>query len=89
MVDPSRLQSAKAGLSKRSTFEAAIKELQELISDSTVEDRQQLWEAVKRCFTLLKTRYVAQAFWIAGQDLFTATLQVRLIYISAGAQSSL
>ena len=85
MVDSSRLQSAKAGLSKRSTFESAMRELQELISDSTMEDRQQLWEAVKRCFTLLKTRYTALAFWIAGQDLFTATLQVKLANISAGA----
>ena len=76
MVDPALLQNAKAGLSKRSTFESAIKQLQELISDSTVEDMQQLWEAIKRCFTLLKTRYTAQAFWLAGQDLFTATQQV-------------
>ena len=49
-MDLSRLQSTKAGLSKRSTFEFATKEPQELISDSTVEDRQQLWEALKRCF---------------------------------------
>lgn len=76
MVDPSRLQSAKAALSRRSTFEVAIKELQELISDSTVEDKQQLWDAVKRCFTLLKTRYTAQAFWVAGRELFTVAQQV-------------
>jgi hypothetical protein len=34
----------------------------------------ELWEAVARAFTLLRSRYTAPAFWRAGQMLFQAAL---------------
>lgn len=33
----------------------------------------ELWEAVRRASTLLRSRYTAPAFWRAGQMLFQVT----------------
>jgi hypothetical protein len=63
----------KQRLEKKSTFEAALDELLRAVQACSAEaDLQQQLPLVKRCFTLLKTRYSNVAWWRKGLTLFMA-----------------
>ncbi|KAI5081876.1 hypothetical protein GOP47_0001619 [Adiantum capillus-veneris] len=67
-------------LAKKNTFEGAISSLTQIVSDlypqASPSDQKSIYTTVCRAATLLKTRYTAVGFWMAGLQLFEATQKV-------------
>ncbi len=60
-------------LVRKATFEQALLDLQQLLSDNPELSKNAEYTAsVQRSFTLLRTRYTAPAFWSAGRRLYQA-----------------
>lgn len=74
------LTNLQKQLAKKQSFESAIISLTHIVSDqyatASQSDQKLIYTAVCRAATLLKTRYTAQGFWMAGLELFEATLNV-------------
>lgn len=74
----------RARLAKRTSFESAAAELtsallrrarcRQLDGANATQPDEELWSAVGRAHTLLRTRYTAPAFWRAGRMLFQAAV---------------
>ncbi|MCO5611920.1 hypothetical protein L7F22_066179 [Adiantum nelumboides] len=67
-------------LAKKQTFEGAISSLTQIVSDCYLQaspsDQKLIFSTVCRAATLLKARYTAVGFWMAGLQLFEATQKV-------------
>lgn len=67
-------------LAKKQTFEIAVTSLTHMVSElypsASQSDQKLIYTAVCRAATLLKTRYTALGFWMAGLQLFEATSKV-------------
>mmetsp|Transcript_44603 Transcript_44603/g.71726 ORF Transcript_44603/g.71726 Transcript_44603/m.71726 type:complete len:276 (+) Transcript_44603:181-1008(+) len=74
----SSLQEITALLAKKNSFMQAVQMLTELVTTtyrtSAEAARQPLFNACKRSFTLLCSRYMAIGFWRVGKDLFSAVV---------------
>lgn len=77
---PDTVLNLQQQLAKKQTFEPAAASLTQIVSDhylnSSPSDQKLIYTAVCRAATLLNTRYSALGFWMAGLELFKATLQV-------------
>lgn len=75
---PTEVKDIAARLSKKGTFMQAVRQLTEELTTVYAgcgdEDRSHLFNACKRVFTLLCSRYTAVGFWRVGKDLFAAVV---------------
>lgn len=70
---PASMDDIIKRLGKKATFEIAITDLLQALSDDpSIINSVDYKDATQRSFTVLKSRYTAPAFWAAGKRLYEA-----------------